>query len=213
MWLRSPRVQRLLGGGWMERTLIGLVAQLELLGLAGHKQSHVVRLIRRTRRKRRWLVTANEAFLVYTLAKAQSKHEGDMAEVGTYQGGTAGMICAAKGSRALHIFDTFNGLPDAAEQDGHVHRPHMYACSLESVSKYLDEYSDVAYYKGRFPETAGGVAGRQFSFAHFDVDLYESTRACLEFFYPRMIAGGIMLSHKPESLIELPTTQCMLVKL
>jgi hypothetical protein len=61
--------------------------------------------------------------------------------------------------------------------------------------------------------------------------LYEGTRACLEFFYPRMIPGGIMLSHdysilsgvraafeefmsdKPEGLIELPTTQCMLTKM
>jgi hypothetical protein len=66
---------------------------------------------------------------------------------------------------------------------------------------------------------------------HFDVDLYESTKACLEFFYPRMIVGGVMLSHdysllagvrkavdeflqdKPEKPIELPSTQCMIVKL
>jgi len=54
---------------------------------------------------------------------------------------------------------------------------------------------------------------------------------CLEYFYPRMIPGGIILSHdysllagvkqafeeffegKPEGLIEQPTTQCMIVKL
>ncbi|NLE39771.1 MAG: macrocin-O-methyltransferase, partial [Pirellulaceae bacterium] len=54
--------------------------------------------------------------------------------------------------------------------------------------------------------------------------------ACLEYFYPRMIPGGIILSHdydilagvmkafheffadKPESIIELPTTQCMVVR-
>jgi O-methyltransferase len=215
----------------IERTAIGAVAQLELLGLGGHKHSSVVRLIRRVRRERRWLVTANEAYLVYTLAKAQSKQEGHMAEVGTYQGGTAGMICEAKGDRSLHVFDTFDGLPASIEQDGNVHRPKQYACSLESVRGYLAKYADVVYYKGCFPETAGPIEGLRFSFAHFDVDLYESTRACLEFFYPRMISGGIMLSHdysilsgvrtafdeflrdKPEGLIELPTTQCMLVKL
>jgi len=66
---------------------------------------------------------------------------------------------------------------------------------------------------------------------HFDVDLYESTLACLRFFYPRMLPGGVMLSHdysilagvrkavdefldgKPEKPIELPSTQCMIVKL
>ena len=231
MWLTSPRVQRIIGGGLLERTAISLVAQLELLGLGGHKHSNVVRLIRRVRRERRWLVTANEAYLVYTLAKAQSKRQGHMAEVGTYQGGTAGMICEAKGDRQLHVFDNFDGLPAPIEQDRNVHQPNQYACSLESVRGYLAKYEDVVYYKGRFPDTAGPVEGLQFSFAHFDVDLYESTRACLEFFYPRMIPGGIMLSHdysvlagvrtafeefledKPEGLIELPTTQCMLVKL
>jgi hypothetical protein len=112
-----------------------------------------------------------------------------------------------------------------------VHRPHQYACSLESVRSYLAAYPGVSYYKGCFPDTAGPVAELRFSFVHFDVDLYEGTRACLEFFYPRMIPGGIMLSHdysilrgvrqafqefmadKPEGLIDLPTTQCMCVKL
>lgn len=108
---------------------------------------------------------------------------------------------------------------------------NQYACSLESVQKYLSGYPNVSFYKGLFPDTAGPVSNERFSFVHFDVDLYESTLGCLEFFYPRMIPGGIMLSHdysllsgvreafakfladKPEGLIELPTTQCMLVKL
>ncbi|MBI2827342.1 MAG: class I SAM-dependent methyltransferase [Planctomycetia bacterium] len=231
MWLRNPRFQRWIGGGVLERTSIGLVAQLELLGLGGHKDSHVVRLIRRVRRERRWLVTANEAYLVHTLARAQGNRDGQMAEVGTYQGGTAKMICEAKGDTPLHLFDTFEGLPAAAAQDGRVHRANQYACSLESVQKYLSGYPNVSFYKGRFPESSGPVEHLRFSFAHFDVDLYESTLGCLEFFYPRMIPGGIMLSHdysilsgvrtafeeflrdKPEGLIELPTTQCMLVKL
>lgn len=230
MWLRSPSVQRFVGGGVIERTAIGFVAQLELLGMGGHKDTHIMRLIRRVRRQRRWLVTANEAYMVYAIAKAQSKCEGHMAEIGTYQGGTAGMICEAKGDRPLHIFDTFEGLPTSAAQDQNVHKKHQYSCTLESVRKFLARYDDVTYYKGRFPETAAPVADYRFSFVHMDVDLYESTRACLEFFYPRMLPGGVMLSHdysilsgvrtafeefmadKPEGLIELPSTQCMLVK-
>src|SRR2546430_11261444 len=31
--------------------------------------------------------------------------------------------------------------------------------------------------------------------SHIDVDLYTSTLACLEFFYPRLVPGGILLSH------------------
>ena len=72
---------------------------------------------------------------------------------------------------------------------------------------------------------------QSYAFAHFDVDLYEGTLGCLEYFYPKMIHGGIMLSHdysllagveqafteffadKPEEVIDLPTTQCLVFKL
>jgi hypothetical protein len=71
---------------------------------------------------------------------------------------------------------------------------------------------------------------QRFSFAHFDVDLYEGTKACLNYFYPRMIPGGIIISHdysllagveqafneyfadKPERIIDLPSTQCMVIR-
>ena len=66
---------------------------------------------------------------------------------------------------------------------------------------------------------------------YVDVDLYASTLAAFEFFYPRMLRGGVIITHdysvlsgvaeatrsfladKPEQVIELPTTQAMVVKL
>jgi hypothetical protein len=89
----------------------------------------------------------------------------------------------------------------------------------------------VQYYPGLFPATAEAVAACRFSFVHLDVDLYESTRAALEFFYPRMSSGGIILSHdyviadgvrkafdeffahKAETVLELTGNQCLVVKL
>jgi O-methyltransferase len=70
----------------------------------------------------------------------------------------------------------------------------------------------------------------QFCFVHLDVDLYESTKQCLEYFWPRLIPGGVVISHdysilegvrnafaefsadKRENVIEMPTTQCMMIK-
>ena len=65
-----------------------------------------------------------------------------------------------------------------------------------------------------------------------DVDLYESTKAGLEFFYPRMSRGGIIMSHdypslngvlkavteffadKPDPVIDIAGgEQCLIVKL
>lgn len=215
----------------MERFGIGLVSELELLGLSGHKDRETLRLIRRIRKERKSLLTAIEAFLVYSIAHAQSKRDGAMAEVGVFEGASARMLCEAKGIRALHLFDTFDGLPKSSEVDRSVHREKQYACTAESVSAYLTDYANVVLHKGRFPESTEGLDDCQYSFVHLDVDLYESTLACLDYFYPRMIPGGIVVSHdysilagvkvaveeflsdKPEELIDLPSTQCMIVKL
>jgi O-methyltransferase len=228
-WFNSPWFQRL-GGGVLERTAIGVISSVQLRVLDAHKDPATLRLIRDIRRERRSLVTAYEAYTIHSLAKAQCRLEGELAEVGVYEGGTAKLICEVKGDRPLRLFDTFAGLPTSSAADRSVHRENQFACSLESVQAYLREYSGVVFHVGRFPESATGLEERRFSFAHFDVDLYESTRGCLEWFYPRMVPGGVMISHdysvlsgvkqafgefladKPEDLIELPSTQCLVIK-
>lgn len=230
MWLHNPSVQRLLGGGLIERLSFAAVVGLEMLHMGAHKDPAILERIRDMRRRCRSLTTANESFLIYSIARAQSRLDGAMAEVGCYDGGTTRMICEGKGARALHVFDTFDGLPEPTRAEQKTHREHQYTASLEKVQALLSPFPGVSIYKGRFPETSGPIEDLTFSFAHFDVDLYQGTLDCLEFFYPRMLPGGIMLSHdysvlagvrrafdefldgRPEDVIELPTTQCMLIK-
>lgn len=232
MWLQSNFIQNL-GGGLLERLLIKLASTVEELSLCLHKNADTLRLIRETRNQRKWLLTSNEAFVLHSLASAQSKQPGAIAEVGVFEGGSARMICESKGNAPLHLFDTFAGLPDACEHDATAHRakPNLYACSIESVQSYLQPFPNVFYHKGIFPHSVTKVPqNEKFSFAHFDVDLYESTLGCLSYFYPRMNPGGVILSHdysilngvrkafseflrnKPEEVIELPTTQCMVIR-
>ena len=209
---------------------IGIMARIELALLAGHKQSHHMADVRKGRAGRESLLSGNEAFTVYSLARSQSELDGEMAEVGVYQGCSAKIISLASGARPLHLFDTFAGLPspDADEQDRM--RTGHYAASLPSVQAFLRDTKNVHFYQGMFPDTAAPVADKRFSFVHLDVDLKSSTLACLAFFYPRMVAGGVILTHdysylngvreafeefldgKPEFTIELATSQAMLVK-
>jgi hypothetical protein len=74
------------------------------------------------------------------------------------------------------------------------------------------------------------VKDKLFSFVHLDADLYDSTIAGLQFFYPRMFPGAILICHdyltaegvnaafteffaaNPEPVIELTGYQCMVVK-
>jgi O-methyltransferase len=226
----NPRVARLVGG-IPERVFMSTISKLQLFLMARHKEPKIVKLVRQVRKQRSCLLTAYECFTVYQLAQAYSELPGELAEVGCFQGASTKLICEAKGDKTLHVFDTFEGLPKSSAPDRGVHDEKQYACSLESVQTYLNGHKNVHFYKGRFPETAGPIHDCKFSFVHSDVDLYESTLGCLNFFYPRLLPGGVFLSHdysvlagvktafqeflsdKPEKPIEMPSTQCMIIKL
>ena len=230
MWLKNRSVQRL-GGGRLEHWGLSLWSKLQFQALQSRKDGATVKLLRDVRKERNSLLSAFEALHIFSFAMAMGPMPGDMAEVGTYQGASAKVICEVKGAKTLRVFDTFEGLPKGAAQDNGVHREGAYACSLESVKGYLAGYENVEFYKGLFPASAVDAPEAKYCFAHFDVDLYEGTLGCLEYFYPRMVPGGIMVSHdysllagveaafteffadKPEPVIDLPTTQCMVVKL
>ncbi len=198
--------------------------------LSFYKGSDVSRLIRQVRSEVDCQILSNEGYMVYSVARAQATMNGAMAEVGTYQGASAKLICEAKGKAEFHVFDTFCGLVDTSENDP-LFRPNDYSASEAAVRQYLSVYPNVHIHRGFFPaETGDVVRNRVFSFVNLDVDTYASTRDSLEFFYPRLLPGGILMSHdyaqaegvrkafdevlrsKPESIIELPESQCMFIK-
>ena len=231
MFAKNKTVQRIVGGGFLERFVLNTVARVEFLQMGTHKDKQILKGFKKVRKERRSLVTGREMFMIHSLAKSQVSHPGDFAEVGVFQGSTARLICEVKGNKTLRLFDTFEGLPKDSDKDAGVHKESQYACSLESVQQYLQAYPNVHYHKGLFPESAKDVPEAKYSLVHFDVDLYEGTLACLNYFYPRMTTGGIMITHdysilegvkaafteflsdKEENPIELPATQCMIVKL
>lgn len=171
---------------------------------------------------------------------------GDIVEAGVGEGWSAEVICEAKGDKTLHLFDTFEGLPesmfspiDASTVTARQHMgPGMYEASLETVKEKLREYKNVHYYPGIFPETAKPIEHKAFAFIHLDLDLYKSTLEALKFFHPRLVPGGIIISHnytnmplivtrmpgveksfndffqdRPEEIEEIGFSQCMIKKL
>lgn len=172
---------------------IGFALDMQLL--AAYKEPEELALLRRVKKESDIYLTAGEAYMVYTLARAQSGLPGAMAEVGVYRGGSGKLICEAKGERPLHLFDTFQGLPGTHPHDRGFFQPGLFAGSLESVQAYLQDYPQVFFHPGIFPETAAAVEGTRFSFVHLDVDIYASMKAALTFFAPRLVPGGLILVH------------------
>jgi hypothetical protein len=156
-----------------------------------------------------------------------------MAEVGVFQGGSAKLISMFKGNAPLHLFDTFAGMP-TTDQTKDKHQVGDFAdTTLEQVQAYLAKYPRILYHKGYFPATVDSeIASRTFSFVHLDADIYQSTLDGLNFFYPRLTSGGVIISHDYSShgcdgvkaafdlfcaknnVVALPLwdTQCLLMK-
>jgi len=207
------------------------VVQFKLLSF--YKDEKIVNLLKSVKDEVDFAFYPYEAYTVYSIARSQSRLEGDMAEVGVYQGGSAKIICEAKNQRALHLFDTFAGLPKVSEKDMHFGVKYWKDGEFSNTSEgavrdYLSRYKNVFFHKGRFPETANPVKDTKFSFVHLDVDLYQSTLDCLEFFYPHLIRGGVILTHdyhtngvqsafkeyfqnKSIPVIELTGSQCLVI--
>src|SRR3989344_1798212 len=65
------------------------------------------------------LFSPGELLNIWEQARIMSDHGGVFAEVGVFRGASAKIICESKGRTPLHLFDTFEGLPDkVGESDG-----------------------------------------------------------------------------------------------
>lgn len=179
------------------------------------------------------LMTFREMLNIFRMVKRTEKLEGDIAEVGVYRGGSAAIMAHFKGNRQLHLFDTFEGLPDVNKEKDILEKGSMNVTSEDMVKGLLKGYNGWQTYKGIFPGTSGPVENRTFSFVHLDTDLYDGTLQSLGFFYNRMQKGGVIMTHdysdlltpgvkeafdlffsdKPEVVVELWDTHAMVVKL
>lgn len=125
---------------------------------------------------------------------------GDVAECGTYKGASAYFlgrhILHGHLAKRLYLFDSFQGLSAPADADGQWWRQGDLACSLEDLRQTLALLPDIGFIEvlpGWIPERFPEVADRQFCFVHIDLDLAQPTADALEFFYPRMVPGGLLL--------------------
>jgi O-methyltransferase len=65
--------------------------------------------------------------------------------------------------------------------------------SYAEVVGYLRQFEQVDVHKGELTAIAGDLPDRTYQLVHLDVDLYESTKDCLEYFVPRLAPGGVIV--------------------
>jgi len=181
------------------------------------------------------LVDNKRCFMIYQFIKQISSLKGDVAEVGVFKGGTARLLAEGikSNNKNLHLFDTFDGMPQTDPGKDMVKKGDFKNTSLENVKLYLSAFENVRYYQGIFPVSAKPVENLMFSLVHIDVDIYLSAVDCCHFFYSRIVKGGLMIfddygqlscpgvkdavdeffSNKSERPCYLPTGQCVIIRL
>lgn len=123
-----------------------------------------------------------------------------LVEIGVYKGGGSYFIASILRSlgmdrTSLHCFDTFQGHASEDVQTADTfQKPGMFGDThYENVKHYLQPFSNVKLYKGRFQDNCVEMANRQVGFVHLDVDLYEVTRFSLNFLDTRLLVGSVVV--------------------
>ena len=134
---------------------------------------------------------------------------GDIAECGVFQGATlvpvTHFLAEQKDTRQIIGFDSFEGFGKAAEVEsavdssGHIDlETKMFQnTSVGLIQSKLaltkTTTARLKLVKGYFEKSLPSHSDHRFSFVHLDCDLASSYITCLEFFYPRLNRGGIIL--------------------
>ena len=120
--------------------------------------------------------------------------DGDVVEVGVYKGGSA-LIISQNTKSKIHLFDTFDGMPyHSSELNEKWELGTFNDTNLINVQDLFKSNPNVRCYKGIFPiDTSHNIEHLTFKFVHLDVDNYTSYKESLNFFYDKMVKGGVII--------------------
>ncbi len=134
--------------------------------------------------------------------------DGHVAECGCWRGHSSyiiSTILAKSGfTGSFDIFDSFEGgLSAKGREDENVRislseteierEKQIFASAEADLHRALASFDFYRLYKGWIPERFNEVEDKAYMFVHLDVDLYQPTLDGLEFFYPRLKKGGVIV--------------------
>lgn len=125
-------------------------------------------------------------FLAEQLLSVESV-DGSLADLGAYRGACS-LIMRRLSRKGLSVFDTWDGNP-FNDPLCH-HKKGEWKASLKECQSVVGQDELTFYHQGIFPDSAAGLEDERFSFVYVDVDTYQSTKAAIYWFWPRMVKGG-----------------------
>jgi hypothetical protein len=181
-----------------------------------HYDEDVRRIIRAVRPR---TMTAHEkihALVLATRYVVDHGIPGALVECGVWRGGSMQAVAHALlergvSDRDLHLFDTFEGMPEPTDADRGMdgtpaaellarapRTARVWAeASLEDVRAGMAETGYPAerihYHAGKVEDTIPGAAPERIALLRLDTDWYSSTKHELEHLYDRVVPGGVVI--------------------
>ena len=158
--------------------------------------------------------TREQMLNLYYLLRETLGLPGEVIELGTYRGLTAILLQKtlkqAGSSKKLHLYDSFEGLPEKQIEDFVLSEERMrrvdfldnrrvnkgwFSSPLEVLKAQFLDFNEPLpeIHPGFFEKTLPGELPEKIAFAHLDADFYSSTKIALEAILPRMVKGSILV--------------------
>lgn len=189
------------------------------------------------RARQHTLVSRDRCYILAQTLRQATHLQGIAMECGVFRGGTAlleAMIIAECAQvRPLHLFDSFEGMPETTTGLDRFQKGDFSSTSAGKVAGLMASYPFATMHVGFIPQTFQRFDPGPVAWAHVDVDIYQAVKDSIEFIYPRLVQGGFLVfddygfpscpgarravdeafADRPEVPICLPTGQALVIKL
>jgi O-methyltransferase len=124
------------------------------------------------------------------------------------------LLNSAHDGSGFMIVDSFEGLsqPTAEDSSRFALNPSLFTgdfftqagafdCPQQTVRTALAEFPAIEYRQGWIPEVLSSLPERTYSFVHIDLDLHDPIRGGIDYFFPRLAEGGVIVLDDYGSLL------------
>ena len=150
--------------------------------------------------RKRTLLGYDRLYVLWQTIRNVADAPGDVAEIGSYRGGSAHFIAksfiAFTGHEVpIRIFDTFEGHPAGAiTANDEYHTAGQFGrTDFEKVRALLAPFTQLTIHKGDVSASLPHLAESTYRLVHIDTDLYQPTVVCLDYFGDRLCRGGVIV--------------------
>jgi hypothetical protein len=168
--------------------------------------------------------TVGRSLCIYDQILATKKVLGDVVECGVAHGDSLIFLMKASGEQGICRnfwgFDTFEGFPKTQKEDGeflprNIGKQKVYqGYTLDRLEARLNrvgisrrDFGNGQLVKGLIPDSFSSYSGAKVALLNVDLDLYAPTLATLNYFWPLMNPGGVVMLDEydaPGDLVKWP---------